>query len=233
MSYRRVPFVEKEWFHCYTRGVEGRTTFETAGDYSRFMQSLYLCNSSESIRRDDIKRITPLDLYTHLRRESLVDIGAYCLMPNHFHLLLRSRLEGGITRFMQKVGTAYTMYFNIKNKRVGSLFITPFRSKHIPEDVYFKRVAQYIHLNPVELFEPDWKKGLDFVTARRRLAVTEKRLRDYPYSSLVEYEKIKGLSKRPERAILDAEAFDFIKEGLPPLTSMLENAALYYQELSP
>ena len=85
------------------------------------------------------------------------DILAYCLMPNHFHLLLQDALPagGGISKFMQKVGTAYTMYFNASRERAGNLFVKPFRSKHVSDDRYFKRVAQYIHFNPIELMEPE------------------------------------------------------------------------------
>jgi hypothetical protein len=224
MAYRHIPFAPGEWFHCYTRGVESRTVFEAAGDYRRFMESLYLCNSSAPARRDDLERKSPIDLFQYPRIETLVDVGAYCLMPNHFHLLLRATSDNGLTKFMQKLGTAYSMYFNIKNERVGGLFITPFRSKHVPGDSYFKRVTQYIHANPIELFEPAWKTG----AARRRLAVIEKRLKRYPHSSLPDYLGV----KRPERAILSDEAFKLIAAGLPRLSTLLEETALYYQEIS-
>lgn len=232
MAYRRTPFVPNEWFHCYTRGVEGRSTFETPRDYERFMESLYLCNSSNPVRRDDLDRASDSNIFLYPRGENLVDIGAYCLMPNHFHLLLRSKIDGGITRFMQKIGTAYTMYFNIKNKRVGGLFITPFRSKHVSEDYYFKRVAQYIHLNPIDLFEPGWKSGTATTTAattaRRRLAVVEKKLAEYQYGSMSDYYG----DARPEGAIIDPAAFKLIQEDMLPLNSLLEERALYYQELN-
>jgi len=226
MALRRVPLAPNEWFHCYTRGVEGRVTFEMQRDYERFIESLYLCNSSLQVRRDDLKQTRGADIFLHPRGNTLVDIGAYCLMPNHFHILLRARSEGGVARFMQKIGTAYTMYFNIKNKRVGGLFVTPFRSKHITDDDYFKRVAQYIHLNPVELFEPRWKLGSE--TARRRLAVIEKKIKEYPYGSLPEYSG----SKRPEMAVLDSDAFDLIRGEMPTLSSVLEEASLYYKQLA-
>ena len=126
---------------------------------------------------------------------------------------------------MQKLGTAYTMYFNIKNERVGGLFITPFRSKHVPGDRYFKHVVQYIHLNPIDLFEPKWKNSP--LIARRRLATIEQMLKAYPYSSLADYVG----SKRVERVILDQEAVDLLRTDLPPLSQVIKEAAMYYQEL--
>lgn len=228
MASRRVPFVEGEWFHCYTRGVEKRTVFETERDYARFMESLYLCNTTGSVRRDDLKRASGKHIFEYPRVETLVDIGAYCLMPNHFHILLRSKIEGGITRFMQKLGTSYTMYFNVKNERVGGLFVTPFRAKHVSYDDYFRHVAQYIHLNPIELFEPSWKSGA--ITAS--LAVIARRLEKYPYASLPDYIKGKKGKGRPEKTILDPEAQEFIRAGMPPLRSVLQAAALYYVNIA-
>jgi len=79
-------------------------------------------------------------------------------MPNHFHLLLNQKREGGIVKFMQKLGTGYTMYFNTKNKRDGVLFQGAFKSIPIESDEYLIYLSSYIHLNPVELKEPRWKE---------------------------------------------------------------------------
>ena len=149
-------------------------------------------------------------------------IGAYCLMPNHFHLLIKEIAEGGITKFMHRVGTSYTMYFNVKRERVGNLFVKPFRSKHVAGDIYFRRVAQYIHLNPVELFEPQWKTGVV-----SNGDVLERRLKKYPYSSLPEYSG----AKRLESTILDQESVELLKEDAPPLNELIPEMAAYYAEL--
>lgn len=224
MANRAVPFAPGEWFHCYTRGIEGRATFETPADYGRFLQSLYLCNSRDPVRRDDLDYKPFAEVFRHSRSSTIVDMGAYCLMPNHFHILLRAKEDGGVARFMQKLGTAYTMYFNVGRKHVGPIFVGPFRAKHVGKDRYFRRVAQYIHLNPVELFEPKWKTG----SARRNLAVIERKLRAYQYSSLPNYLGV----RRPEDAILDRNARNLIKVGLPSLASALDDAAQYYELLA-
>ena len=145
-------------------------------------------------------------------------------MGNHPHLLLRENIEGGISKFMHKVFTGYTMYFNIKRKRVGNLFVTPFRSKHITDDGYLKRVTQYIHLNPAEVFDPGWKKG-----GAKSLRTLEKRLLEYPYSSMQDYF---GESQgRPEQLLLDPEIRELLKDQTP-LDQVLSEADAYYKELS-
>lgn len=143
-------------------------------------------------------------------------------MNNHYHLLLREIAENGISRFMQKVGTGYSMYFNAKNQRIGNVFVKPFRSKHIVDDIYLRHVLQYIHLNPAEIFEPGWKKGI--VADMRSL---ERQLAEYPFSSLVDYHG----STRPELAVLDFAAFDLLSDGLPKLSRVLKGAADYYASI--
>ena len=218
----REPFGEGEWYHCYTRGVDKRKTFLLRDDYRRFVQTMYVANSKSPIHRSDLWYMSHDDFFALPRGESLVAIGGYCIMPNHFHLILQETTEGGISRFMQKIGISYTMYFNEKNERVGNLFVKPFRSKHIPTDSYLRKVIQYIHLNPAEMFETEWKKGR--VKQREQL---ERALRSYQYSSLPFYA---GYS-RPENALLDSEACDVLQDGLPELSTIIDEAIEYYKEI--
>lgn len=155
------------------------------------------------------------------RAKPLVSIGAYCLMPNHFHLLLREIKAGGIARFMQRLGTAYTMYFNVRNERTGNLFTKPFRSRHVGEDRYFQRVVNYIHCNPAELFEHGWKKG-----NVKNMDKLERMLRQYRYSSLADY----AGDKRSLSAILGQDGFDAWDPVTP--TKMLEDYRAYYADIS-
>ena len=152
MGYRRVPFAVDEWYHCFTRGIDKRTTFEDEDDAARFTELLCLANDTKPIERSNFAHTSHQAILEIPRHQTIVSIGAYYLMGNHYHLLLQEKSEGGISKFMQKVGTGYTMYFNEKNDRIGSLFVGPFRSKHIAQDAYLRRVTQYIHLNPAELF---------------------------------------------------------------------------------
>lgn len=223
MGSRREAFVFGEWYHCYSRGVDKRRTFESIRDYERFLQALYISNDAAPTNRGNFQHLKHREIFTLPRAKPVVAVGAYCLMPNHFHILIKEIEDGGITSFMRKVGTAYAMYFNTKNTRVGNLFVKPFRSKHVGDDGYFRRVAQYIHLNPVELSEPKWKEG--HVRSMRAL---ERKLAEYRFSSLPDYLGI----MRSERMILDVETIDLLMDHMP-LSDILAEAAAYYAELQP
>lgn len=114
--------------------------------------------------------------------EPLVAIVAYCLMPNHFHLLVHELQEGGLSKFMQKVITGYTMYFNKKNDRNGSLFQGKFKATHVADDRYLRYLISYIHLNPVKLIEPKWKE-----TGITNRTAAEEYLAQYGPSSYRDY----------------------------------------------
>ena len=220
MAYRRVPFQFDEWFHCYNRGIDKRLVFESEDDSERFLRLLYLANSSEDIHLADVSGRTD-EIMLRSRGTALVSIGAYCLMPSHYHLLLKETNDGGITRFMQKLGTAYVMYFNTKNDRTGNLFMKPFRSRHIGSDRYFQHVVNYIHCNPAERIEAGWKHGVV-----KNMGKLEHELLAYRYSSFSDYAD----SRRPLRAILSSDGFDTYRHVRP--RTMLENARAYYAELA-
>lgn len=88
----------------------------------------------------------------------LVSIGSYCIMSNHFHILLTPLVEGGVSKFMQKLSTAYPMYYNKKYAHTGGIFEGKFKAKHIHEDRYLKYLFAYINLNPVKLIDQTWKQ---------------------------------------------------------------------------
>ena len=143
-------------------------------------------------------------------------------MPNHFHILIKEIVEGGISLFMNRLGNSYTKYFNIKYKRNGNLFIKPFSSKHVGDDGYFSHIAQYIHLNPIELFEPGWKDG-----NVRDIGESGNLLGRYPYGSLPDYLN----SNRQENSILNKDFVKLLSEDLPSLSNILQDAAEYYHNL--
>lgn len=217
----RLPIAPDEWYHCYNRGVDKRITFEEPADYHRFLHLLYLCNSASIIHRSDFLRKKTSDILRMQRGAPLVDLGCFTLMSNHFHLLVREREAGGISTFMQKLGTAYTMYFNVKNDRTGALFAGSFKSLHVATDEYFQHVIAYIHCNPIEVFEKGWKRGV--VKDIRNI---ERKLRDYRYSSLPAFYDKDHLYSR----LLSSEVFDVYRPQ--PLRRMLTDATKYYQEIN-
>ena len=220
MAQRLVPFQFDKWFHCYNRGIDKRNVFDNERDSERFLQLLYLANSTKPAHRSNMADWSTEDIVKRERGSPLVSIGAYCLMQNHYHLLLKEIIDEGIVRFMQKLGTAYTMYFNKKNERTGNLFMKPFRSRHVYDDRYFQRVIGYIHCNPAERFEPGWKRGV--VRNMNRL---ERQLHEYRYSSFPDYVG----EKRAIAAILSQDGFDIY--GGASSRKMLDDARMYYADI--
>ena len=165
-------------------------------DRDRFLALLYLANQNEPA---DLKLqgSTLLEITEKRAGDPLVEIVAYCLMPNHFHLLIRELEEGGISKFMQKLTTGYTMYFNKKYERNGALFQGRFKATHVADDRYMRYVISYIHLNPVKLIEPKWKEA-----GIADKAAAEKYLETYAQSSYLDYLN----NDRPEGVILTREA---------------------------
>ena len=180
---RKEKFEQGEFYHIYNRGVEKRTVFQNTSDYKRFMALLYLTNSNKTVEFRNNSSKNSLDkIFKQDRGKQLVAIGAYCLMPNHFHLLITPLVDGGISKFMLKLQTGYSMYFNKKNERVGALFQGVFQSQHINKDKYLRYIYAYIHLNPAKLKNPSWK-----TQPKSFLNQLKKFIAEYPYSSLQEY----------------------------------------------
>lgn len=193
---RTFSFAPEEFYHIYNRGTEKRNIFTFRSDRDRFLMLLYLANQDSPV---DLKLqgSTLLEIVEHRTSGPLVDIAAYCLMPNHFHLLIREVEEGGVSKFMQKITTGYTMYFNKKHDRNGSLFQGRFKATHVTDDRYLRYLISYIHLNPIKLIEPKWKE-IGIVDQTR----AEQYLETYPQSSYLDY-----LGKnRPEGIILKRDA---------------------------
>lgn len=220
-------FAPNEWYHCYSRGIDKRIVFEDRSEYQRFISLLYLANSSIALHRSDMGHLNHHELFTIPREEPLVSIGAYTLMSNHFHLLLYEKKEGGISTFMQKLGTAYTMYFNTKHERSGGLFTKPFRARHVSDNRYYQHVVDYIHLNSLELFKHERKEDQNM--SRRRLDLLGQditKLEAYPFSSLPDFNGI----HRPEKIILGEEIFDTYQQKT--IKQMLENSFSYAETFS-
>src|SRR3989338_2785911 len=192
MSKRKISFDFREYYHIYNRGNSKQTIFHDKQDYERFIALLYSVNTKQNI----VLRLFTDEVFKFDREELLVNIGAYCLMPNHFHILLTPTENGDLSKFMQKLTTAYSMYYNSKYQRTGSLFEGKFKSEYANTDRYLKYLFSYIHINPIKLINSKWKekgiknKTLDF-------------LNDYTYSSFLDYLG----DERLEKSILNKEAF--------------------------
>lgn len=132
--------IAREIYHCYNRGVDKQRIFKKASDYDYFLKSLENYNSPVSA---GMLRLSKKCDFT----DQPVTIYAYCLLPNHFHIVAAGKSDGAISRLLQRVGIGYTLYFNQKYKRSGGLFQGTFKSTHIVSDQDFRQVVGYVGYN--------------------------------------------------------------------------------------
>ena len=197
MPYREPIFFEGGFYHVYSRGSEKRKIFLDRADRERFLKR-----------------------FKEYKSKHAVSVICYCLMPNHYHLLLQQTSKEPISKFISRLNLAYAMYFNKRYDRVGPLFQGRFKAKNIDNDEYLVHLSRYIHLNPRGLI-----KGID--------------VENYQWSSLKNY--ISGdnefidinlvLSYFKKRGGLD-EYLSFIKsEGEERLKGEIQD--LLFEEVSP
>ncbi len=147
------------------------------GDRKLFLKYLYLLNDADI---ESPSRNMLASDKTETVVHKLVNLCAFCLMPNHFHLLLYECTEGGISKFMQRLGIAYTMYFNEKYARSGGLFQGTFKSRLIEDEAYLMRTIDYLHMNPIQHKDEEGAK----MSLRKNDFAT---LDTYPWSSYRDY----------------------------------------------
>lgn len=213
---RKDPFITGEYYHLYNRGIDKRVIFKSNKDYERFILLMYLSNSNNSFRLDDIKQQKTFGEILMLDRGKLiVSIGAWCLMTNHFHLLVRQEVDGGITKFMRKLGVGYSMYFNIRHERSGALFGGLFKSRLVgTDDNYMRHLFGYIHINPLEIKFPEWENQVT-----RSSIDMKKFLESYRYSSYLDYLDV----NRVEKNILQIENFPSYFQNAQSFRDFVEN----------
>lgn len=190
---RNISLTTGEIYHVFNRGVEKRNIFSRDIDYTRFLVVLALVNR-ESSRRLHLERIFKkygqhselskmLELEGVSKGGHLAEILAWCLMPNHFHLLLRQTKDDGISILFHRLQNSHSHYYNEVYKRTGALFGGPFKAVHVDMDQQFTHNSRYLHLNPLELFDPQWKER-GYVEDKEGAI---KFLKGYKWSSLAEY----------------------------------------------
>jgi len=145
---RKQPLVTGEYYHLYNRGVDKRDIFESKEDMDRFIESMNefnQINTVGSLRNQKKHQTAPKALSGS--KELLVAFVVYCINPNHFHFVLKQLVDGGVSKFMQKLQAGYTNYFNAKHTRTGALFQGTFKSQIIQNENYFNKIIGYVSKN--------------------------------------------------------------------------------------
>jgi putative transposase len=175
MPYRKEEFTNGEVYHIIIRAIDDNLIFKDTSDYFRGIFSIYEFNNSKRVtiqakrrlriafkkllEKADRHRVSIKTPEFVDERDKMVEVLAFCFMPNHIHLLLKQIKDGGISKFMQKNGIGLGKYFNTKYQRKGHVFQDTFKAVHIEGENQFMIVVSYIFTNPVALVEPGWKEN--------------------------------------------------------------------------
>ncbi|NDK10418.1 hypothetical protein GW846_06620 [Candidatus Gracilibacteria bacterium] len=187
-------YIKDGIYHVYNRGVEERVVFLDEQDYKVFLYYLKSYLSPPELIKNlpnlptGLKRNIPkISLYKEIK------LFCYCLMPNHFHLMIKQLTDRAIVEFMRRLTNAYTRYFNEKYKRVGGLFQGTYKAVLVKKEDYFLHLSRYIHINILKLSQNCKDKF--------------KKLREYPYSSYQDY-----LGKKNTCWIYKDEMVEYFKD---------------------
>lgn len=166
-----------ELFHVLNRGVEKRAIVLDDKDRLRFLHDLYAFNDENPTPNYILSgRHRPYE------RQLLVHIHAFCLMKNHYHLLLSEVADNGVSLFLKKLNGGYAKYFNERHTRSGALWQGKTRKIRIARDAHFLYIPFYIHLNPLDFEYPKWRTGA-LQNPEKALSY----LRTYRWSSYLDY----------------------------------------------
>lgn len=228
MPYRKEQFFNGEIYHITTRAIDDNLIFKNTDDYYRGIFSIYEFNNAKPttiqarrITRTNIKKANRDPISIIDERDKLVEIYAFCFMPNHIHLLVKQLKDDGVTDFMKKFGVGYGGYFNRKYQRKGYVFQNRFKCVHIKDENQLKVIFVYIHTNPISLIQPNWKeKGLD--NSEKII----KFLENYKWSSYSDY-----LGNKNFPSVADRDFMTEIMGRIDGCRAAIENWAKHKEEI--
>lgn len=220
-------FIAGNIYHVINRGVDKRPIVMDDEDRFRFIHDLFEFNDTKPINNgtylfhQNPKVIArPYIEVERKPREFLVEILAFCLMPNHYHLLLRPRFDGAVSVFMKRLNMGFSRYFNEKYERAGALFQGRFKGIQIVEEAHFVHLPYYIHFNPLDLKTPEWRKR-----ELKNPATAIRFLEEYRWSSHLDYLGKKNFPSVTQREFL-LDFFGGTKGYEDRVKSWLENLDL-------
>ncbi|NIM46610.1 MAG: hypothetical protein GTN40_00410, partial [Candidatus Aenigmarchaeota archaeon] len=213
MPKRLTPLVSGEIYHAFNQSIDhhplfvGKRECQRAIDCTKFYQLLVPMKFSSFLVMSKEKRES---IIRQKNIKKLVDLSAYCLMPNHFHFLLKQLADNGISKFMSNFQNSFTRYYNTKNERRGSIFVGQFKAVRIETEEQLLHISRYIHLNPYTSF----------------VVKDLKNLKDYKWSSFPEYVTLNGAGVCNKEIILS-----LFKDGHSYLNFVFDQAD-YQRELN-
>ncbi len=182
MPYRQTYFANEEIYHVFNRSVARQPIFQSPTQYRRVLKLFdYYRYFDQPLRFSYFNNLEQDKQYEYINIRNLtqkpgVEILAFCIMPNHYHLLVKQKSDNGISQFIRIFQNSYAKYFNVKNNRSGAVFQAMFKGVHVETDEQLLHVCRYIHLNPVTAF-----------------LIEATQLKFYPWSSFGSYIGIKDL----------------------------------------
>ncbi|MBI2268374.1 MAG: transposase [Candidatus Blackburnbacteria bacterium] len=219
MPGRLTPLITNETYHIFNRGANKQDIFLLQRDYKRFLQTTsyyYIEGPKPKFSKFTHGTLLPIKLSD---KKKIVKIFSYCLMPNHFHLLVQQLQDGGISKFVGQLSNSYVKYFNTKHRKIGPLFQGRFKAVRVESEDQFLHVSRYIHLNPIvshltkSLGEYPWSSYQDFMIGNSKLCEVSEILSFFSnsskkYKSFLEDQISYGETlERIKHQLLDMEEF--------------------------
>jgi len=207
-------------YHILNRGVDKRKVFMDEKDHFRFIHDIFEFNDIQNSSFNNYHFRNSLDVgRPEIRRprKLLVNIHGFCLMPNHYHMLVSPLVENGIPLFTKKLNGGYAKYFNERHKRSGALWQGRYKSVPVDSDPHFSWIPYYIHFNPLDLVMPEWReRGI------KNHKKAEEYLKTYRWSSHLDYLGEKNFPSLTQRGFL-LDFFDGEKGYRKSIPQMLKD----------
>lgn len=193
---KRMPLVTGNIYHVFNRGVNKTPIFFAENDYSRFLDAAVHYLSKNTKYTYEKQKLSDNDETgsSESAPAPKVEVLAYCLMPNHFHFLVKQFEDGGITSYFRRLANSYAHFINLKYKRVGPLFQGRFKTVSVETDEQLLHLSRYIHLNPMvsglvsSLENYHWSSYMVHTGKRHDQLCQPKMIKDF-FKSSIDYEK--------------------------------------------